>query len=136
MKALTLTQPWATFVALGLKRIETRSWPTSYRGPLAIHAAKGFPGWVRDLCESDFADVLGEWKLRISDFPRGVIVARTALRRCQRTETLLSNGLSPLEQRLGDYAAGRWGFVFGDIERLAVPIPAKGALGLWDWEGC
>ena len=41
MKALTLTQPWATLVAMGAKRIETRSWTTNYRGPLAIHAGKG-----------------------------------------------------------------------------------------------
>src|SRR6266446_8164646 len=32
-------QPWATLIALGAKRIETRSWSTSYRGPLAIHAS-------------------------------------------------------------------------------------------------
>jgi hypothetical protein len=42
MKALTLTQPWATLVAIGAKTIETRSWATSYRGPLAIHAAAGY----------------------------------------------------------------------------------------------
>jgi hypothetical protein len=40
VKALTLWQPWASLVALGVKTIETRSWSTSYRGPLAIHAAK------------------------------------------------------------------------------------------------
>ena len=40
MKALTLHQPWATLVAIGAKRVETRSWATKYRGPLAIHAAK------------------------------------------------------------------------------------------------
>lgn len=40
-KVLTLTQPWAILVALGAKKIETRSWRTSYRGPLAIHAAQG-----------------------------------------------------------------------------------------------
>jgi hypothetical protein len=38
MKALSLWQPWATLVSIGAKRIETRSWPTKYRGPLAIHA--------------------------------------------------------------------------------------------------
>jgi activating signal cointegrator 1 len=48
MKAITLTQPWATLVAIGAKRIETRSWPTNYRGPLAIHAAKGFPKWAKE----------------------------------------------------------------------------------------
>lgn len=42
MKALTLTQPWATLVAIGAKRIETRSWSTSYRGDLLlIHAGTG-----------------------------------------------------------------------------------------------
>lgn len=40
MKAITLHQPWATLVSLGVKTIETRSWTTRYRGPLAIHAAK------------------------------------------------------------------------------------------------
>jgi hypothetical protein len=36
MKALTLIQPWASLVAIGAKRVETRGWRTSYRGPLAI----------------------------------------------------------------------------------------------------
>jgi len=40
MKIITLWQPWAALVALNLKRYETRSWPTNYRGPLLIHAAK------------------------------------------------------------------------------------------------
>ncbi len=40
-------QPWASLVALGVKTIETRSWSTKYRGPLAIHAAAKKParGW-------------------------------------------------------------------------------------------
>ena len=38
MKAITLHQPWASLVAAGVKTVETRSWRTSYRGPLAIHA--------------------------------------------------------------------------------------------------
>lgn len=43
MKALSLWQPWATLIAVGQKRIETRHWPTTYRGPLAIHATKRRP---------------------------------------------------------------------------------------------
>lgn len=39
MKVLTLHQPWASLVAHGVKSIETRSWSTKHRGPLAIHAA-------------------------------------------------------------------------------------------------
>lgn len=39
MKALTIWQPWASLWACGAKGFETRSWATSYRGPIAIHAA-------------------------------------------------------------------------------------------------
>ena len=43
IKALTLYQPWASLVAMGVKTIETRSSATSFRGQLAIHAAQGQP---------------------------------------------------------------------------------------------
>lgn len=43
MKALTVRQPWASLIAAGVKTIETRSWSTEYRGPLAIHAGKHRP---------------------------------------------------------------------------------------------
>lgn len=43
MRALTIRQPWASLVALGVKTIETRSWSTRYRGPLAIHAGAAQP---------------------------------------------------------------------------------------------
>lgn len=43
MKAITLWQPWASLIALGVKTIETRSWATSHRGPIAIHAATRKP---------------------------------------------------------------------------------------------
>ena len=44
MKTLSLIQPWASLIALGEKRIETRSWGTRYRGPLAIHASLSHVG--------------------------------------------------------------------------------------------
>ena len=43
MRALTIRQPWASLIAAGMKTIETRSWSTKYRGPLAIHAGKHEP---------------------------------------------------------------------------------------------
>lgn len=47
LRAVTLTQPWAKLVAIGEKPIETRSWRTHYRGPIAIHAAQGLGGLHR-----------------------------------------------------------------------------------------
>jgi hypothetical protein len=40
MKCLVLHQPQAHLVAIGLKPLETRTWRTLYRGPLAIAAGK------------------------------------------------------------------------------------------------
>lgn len=40
MKTLSLWQPFAQAISLGIKKHETRGWKTDYRGPLAIHAAK------------------------------------------------------------------------------------------------
>jgi activating signal cointegrator 1 len=60
IRGLSLAQPWATLVAIGAKRIETRSWFTRYRGWVAIHAAKGFPARAQSLCyHEQFAAALG-----------------------------------------------------------------------------
>jgi hypothetical protein len=37
--ALTVRQPYASLIIAGLKPIENRTWATTYRGPLLIHAA-------------------------------------------------------------------------------------------------
>lgn len=55
IKALTLWEPFASLVAYGVKRIETRSWPTSYRGPLAIHAAQREPDAARNAARAALA---------------------------------------------------------------------------------
>jgi hypothetical protein len=38
IRGLTIRQPWASAIAFGDKRVENRSWPTAYRGLVAIHA--------------------------------------------------------------------------------------------------
>lgn len=151
MKALTLTQPWATLVAIGAKRIETRSWPTSFRGQIAIHAAKSFPGSAKDMCTARFfCRVLGwpeappqltqEWiddnSRRIKSLPVGCVLATAMLVNCIET-SLIRRYVSPFteqEEGFGDYTPGRFGFLLENVIQLAAPVPAKGALGLWEWE--
>ncbi len=139
MKALTLTQPWATLMALGLKTIETRSWYTNYRGPLAIHAAKGFPRWARKLADdafySDLALYLGEGK-HSNALPRGVVVGICELINVIRTEDIDSMEiLTDREREYGDYSAGRYGWVTKGMMPLSPPVAAMGALGVWEWRG-
>ncbi len=153
MKALTLTQPWASLVAFGYKRVETRSWRTSYRGALAIHAAKGFPLDAKDLCVSYMVrHALGphfdgtESGTLASQMPLGVIVATCKLVDCLPTvPTGCLSGVfedypdldTEAERAFGNYDPNRFAWVLEDVERLAQPIVAKGSLGLWDWRiGC
>ena len=94
MKAITLWQPWAQLVAIGAKRLETRSWATSYRGPLAIHASKGFTKCARALVATEpFWTALSTapgplahrgWPFRFHEYnlPRGAVVATARLAAC------------------------------------------------------
>lgn len=129
MKALSLTQPWATLVAIGTKRIETRSWQTSFRGRIYIHAAKKFPRWAQDLAQETqpFADVLNRPN---EELPRGALVAIANLVSIYRTETDIM--MDPQERAFGDYTPGRFAWVLEDVEPLQHPIPYRGALGLFN----
>ena len=39
MKCLSIKQPWASLIAHGIKDIENRTWKTSFRGRIYIHAS-------------------------------------------------------------------------------------------------
>ena len=78
MKALTICQPYALLIVTGIKRVENRTWPTRYRGPLLIHAGKS-KAWLDEVddlttgkCERiDYDETTG----RIFDFGALVGVA-------------------------------------------------------------
>jgi hypothetical protein len=140
MKALTLTQPWATLVAIGAKKIETRSWNTFYRGPLAIHAAKGFPQDAQHLCFSvPFRDYLGDYVslnetyLGQHKFPLGAIVATCNLAKVLRVVPWNKLPNEP-EYSFGDYSPDRYMWFLENIVALPEPIKVKGALSLWEWK--
>jgi len=132
VKALSLTQPWATLIAIGAKRIETRSWSTGYRGPLAIHASQGFPGWAKDVCREEPLRrmLLAAGIAGVCDLPRGAVIATCRLGGCLPTKIFSPSGQ---EREFGDYGPGRFAWMLDSIVALPTPIPAKGALGLWDW---
>ncbi len=154
MKALSCTQPWATLIGVGSKRLETRSWapPQSVLGKrIAIQAAKGFPKECRRLVYQDpFTDAL---ILAPEDLPLGAVIATAVVRTFWRTDggihrvdeiCRLANSLwaemakpyecdPKLEGAFGDYSSGRFAWLLDDVEQFKEPIPAKGMLGLWEW---
>lgn len=106
MYALTVRQPWAWEMIHGDKRIENRTWPTRYRGPLLIHAAVA-P--YRPTDPKYFGLVFGA-AIGLVDVIDCVPLADVA------------------DQ---PFACGPWCWVTADPRPLTQPVPCKGALGLW-----
>lgn len=131
MKMLSLTQPWAQLVVEGHKEFETRSWGTSYRGWLGIHASKGFPRDDQSLLEEE--PFLSALNRPPEDLPRGAVVGVVFLREVMHTHiTLKTVAISNQEREFGDWSPGRFAWWFlGSRRKLRAPIPWKGALGLW-----
>lgn len=144
MKCISLWQPWATLVAIGAKKIETRSWPIRHRGPLAIHAAKKWTLELRALiCLEPFRGVLARAGFdpdEIEDrLPLGQIVGVVDVVDCRSTNELLGcvdGTVSPLltaqEREFGDYSHGRYGWILENPRLLDVPIPFAGRQGLFE----
>lgn len=103
MRILTIRQPWAELIIRGRKNVENRSWPTRYRGPIAIHAGMGF-----DQHEPRIRGQL--------DF--GAIIGVVQLVECAQRSG------SPWGLR------GQWHWLLEDPQRLITPIQCRGRLGL------
>lgn len=158
MKCISLWQPHASLIAIGeviedAKIFETRSWATSYRGPIAIHASKTqaeaksvwnniqihrakpgvFPmGFTRAADEvfSLFAarSGLSEWDF--GQLPYGAIVCTAELVGIYNTSALLPK-LKGRVQFFGDFSEGRYAWHLENVKMLKTPMVIKGQQGLW-----
>jgi hypothetical protein len=67
---------------------------------------------------------------------RGKVLAVAQLVACVSTSTLrIPGGVYPLsddELAFGDFSPGRYAWILSNVQRLLEPIPARGALGLWE----
>ena len=135
MKALTLWQPWASLIAACAKTIETRSWQTSYRGALAIHASARTKVLQSGEITADASRAACSIVGPFNALPRGAIIAICDLVECVPVEDLWPE-LATMgdEQWFGDYSQGRFAWILSDIRVLNPPVSMKGALGLWEWK--
>ena len=157
MKCISLWQPWASLMVYGLKRVETRSWATNYRGPLLIHAAMK---WNRDLnalaCSGEIGEALKSigtvWSRGGKRFPRpeipfGAIIGQVTLDECVATKDVHFTGgkadicrigmaggwqFPEAERPFGDYSAGRFAWICSNPVKFAKPIAYRGMQQVFD----
>lgn len=130
MKVISITEPYATIIKNGYKRIETRSWKTKYRGVLYIHASN-----------TKIKKENKENKQLMSLAPTlsyGKIICKCILVDCiemtkEKIEKLKKE--NPTEYLCGDYQEGRYAWILDKVEPLNKPIEVKGHLGIWNYEG-
>jgi len=140
MKTLTIQQPYAGLLILGIKKNETRSWNTKHRGKLAIHSSAKMT--------ADGKQTL-EWLSK--ELPDVFFPGSEAMIMCTRLgmvlgtvnviETFSTNSsynvavhTESLERYLGDYSANRYFWKCEDPVQFASPVPAVGKLSIWNWE--
>jgi hypothetical protein len=135
MLALTVRQPYASLILLGLKEWELRSWPFPRAMPceILIHSARkvsreevriAYLALVRQALKPHFA--------ALKDMPRGVILGSVKVEECGRAARVPLRDMRPL-----DRAAGFWDLSFA--WRLSNPTPwsscprVTGQAGLWNY---
>ncbi|TWE05210.1 hypothetical protein FB550_103388 [Neobacillus bataviensis] len=139
MKVLSMKQPWASLFVLREAIYETRTWRTTYRGPLAIHTSKQVDKAV--CSHKAIQALLGKHGNTVDNLPTGKIIAVCNLINClkvtnnQSTWAVLENGVIVSENNyfLGDFNEGNYAWEVQDMKLLDHPIPARGHLGLWEY---
>lgn len=129
MKVLSITQPYASLIKYGYKKIETRSWKTNYRGRLYIHASSTkIPKKYKD--KKELMNLTNN-----IDIEYGKIICECNLVDCVLLTEEFINKLKETnytEYVCGEYEVGRYAWILDNIKVLESPIEAKGHLGIWN----
>ena len=137
---------------LGLKTVETRSWPAPARlvgQRIAIHAGKRLVRQPGERIERELRARWGEhWPVNM---PTGAVVATAVLagmaqvaradllEGCAVHDPWAEIGCAAGMRRTpidpwGDFSSGRWLWFLDDVEALPEPVPAVGRQSLWRWD--
>lgn len=123
--ALSIRQPWAWAIVNAGKDIENRSWATTFRGQVCIHASKGMTKEEFD----NFVDLAralhrsGQWT---GDFiPEREALSRGGIVGVAEIADCVTQSESP-------WFFGTYGFVLRNVQPVPF-IPVKGLLGFFRW---
>jgi hypothetical protein len=106
-RVLTIRQPWAHLIVEGIKPVENRSWGTSYRGLILIHA-----GQARD------EEMIRQHGIDPDLLDYGAIIGSAQL-------------VDIVDEHPSEFFTGPCGWALKKPQRLK-PIPMRGKLSLWE----
>lgn len=112
MRGLTIRQPWAAAITYADKRVENRTWPTSYRGPVLIHASRTMDRRHGPMVAA---------AVRGLQLDMGAVLAVARITACHEDDGECTPWSLP----------GYFHHVLDEVTALPLPIPWAGAQGLW-----
>jgi hypothetical protein len=115
VKALSIRQPWAWLIVNGHKPVENRTWPTSHRGDLLIHAGLAFD---TEGLQSVLAAFPHLQAVLPQQYELGGIVGTAQLVNC-------------VQQHPSPWFTGPYGFVMYQPRPLPL-VRVRGVLGIFD----
>ena len=130
MKVLTVQEPYATFIMQRMKKIETRSWKTKYRGEIYIHAGKS-KNFLKKVNNNKVLKLLES-----IDLNYGNIICKAELIDCvYMTKDFIDKVKKEnnYEYILGEYAVGRYAWILQNVQEIDQKIQAKGKLNIWTY---
>lgn len=117
MKALSIQQPWAWLIVNGLKDIENRTWRSTFRGRVLVHAGKQIDAEAWEYFQHSwrFADILLP---QLDLIERGGIVGWVDIVDC-------------VDESASRWFGGPHGFVLANAKPLPFH-PLSGKLGFFE----
>jgi len=116
--ALSVRQPWASLIVLGLKTIEIRSWSTDYRGCLFIHASKTL-------------DDRAMKRFQIENPSVGALIGTVELIRVERFTESTWEELADEHLEIGPLSPSLYAWHMANPKPFAKPVPYRGDRGLF-----
>ena len=124
MKALTIKQPYASLIINEYKKYEFRTWKTSYRGKILIHAGLNIDN-----------DALKRFSCYDLDYIKGAIIGEAEITDCILVDEKFDKDLRNLNNIVyGNNHIGNYAWKLDNIKKYEEPIYIKGKLGLWDYK--
>ena len=147
MKAITIKQPWASLIIEGIKDIENRTWPTKFRGRVLIHA--GMDKTLMNVIPSSFLsvdqiDLIKNVKFSPKEWDLyGVIIGSVEIVDCVvNHESIWAEKSLDCNDcpDVGACCDGKcphiiYNWVLANPIKFPEPIPAKGKLSFWEYNG-
>lgn len=126
MKVLTVKEPWASLIINGYKKYEFRSWKTSFRGKILIHAGKSV--------KKNNLDLFNDYNL---DYSFGCIIGEVELVDCILVDDKLQEELESKDKLVygRNNHVGLYAWKLNNIVKYKKEdrIKVNGKLGLWNY---